>query len=219
MTVVLGVVSQKGGVGKSTLARLIAREYAAAGWKVKLADLDAAQGTSASWQTRRMRSAISPTFGVEQFSSVDRALADKTRFDLLVFDGAPHGSTMTREIARASHLVILPTGLAVDDLEPTVLLANELVERNIPSRRIALALCRVGESALEISEARRYVEAAGFRLLAGALPEKTAYRRASDAGRAVTETRFPSLNRKAEELAQSIIDVAAKCYGDVERAA
>ncbi|MHC5747164.1 MAG: hypothetical protein ACYTXT_35825 [Nostoc sp.] len=42
MTVLVGVISQKrGGVGKSTLARLIAREYAA-GWDVKIADLDVA---------------------------------------------------------------------------------------------------------------------------------------------------------------------------------
>src|SRR5713226_8622033 len=38
MAIFLGMVSQKGGVGKSTLARLVAREYAA-GWNVKIADL------------------------------------------------------------------------------------------------------------------------------------------------------------------------------------
>ena len=38
MTVMIGVVSQKGGVGKSTISRLVAREYAAAGWTVKIAD-------------------------------------------------------------------------------------------------------------------------------------------------------------------------------------
>ena len=39
MAIFLGIVSQKGGVGKSTLARLVAREYAEAGWDVKIADL------------------------------------------------------------------------------------------------------------------------------------------------------------------------------------
>ena len=32
MTVHIGMISQKGGVGKSTLSRLVAREYANAGW-------------------------------------------------------------------------------------------------------------------------------------------------------------------------------------------
>src|SRR4051794_37335074 len=40
MVVTIGVISQKGGVGKSTVARLIAREFAQAGWNVKIADLD-----------------------------------------------------------------------------------------------------------------------------------------------------------------------------------
>ncbi|WP_193371722.1 hypothetical protein [Polymorphum gilvum] len=40
MTLFIGTISQKGGVGKSTLARLIAREYALAGWNVKIADLE-----------------------------------------------------------------------------------------------------------------------------------------------------------------------------------
>jgi Mrp family chromosome partitioning ATPase len=52
---IIGVVSQKGGVGKSTLARLIAREYAQAGWRVKIADLDIQQCTAFSWQARRPR--------------------------------------------------------------------------------------------------------------------------------------------------------------------
>ena len=56
-------------------------------------------------------------------------------------------------------------------------------------------------------EARDYVTQAGYRVLAGSLPEKTAYRRASDEGRSRTETRFPSLNRRSDELAQGIVDL------------
>ena len=48
---------------------------------------------------------------------------------------------------------------------------------------IAFALSRVGDSEPEIEEARGYVTQAGYRVLAGSLPEKTACRRASDEGR------------------------------------
>jgi chromosome partitioning protein len=75
---------------------------------------------------------------------------------------------------------------------------------------LAFALCRVGDSDTEIKEAREYLSQAGYAVLAGSLPEKIAYRRASDEGRAVTETRFASLNARADELAQSIIDLATK---------
>jgi len=39
----VAIVSQKGGVGKITLARLIAVEYAAYGWRVQIADGDLLQ--------------------------------------------------------------------------------------------------------------------------------------------------------------------------------
>lgn len=43
MASVVAFVSQKGGVGKSTLARALAREAAAGGLRVKVADLDTQQ--------------------------------------------------------------------------------------------------------------------------------------------------------------------------------
>ena len=61
MTIFLAVISQKGGVSKSTLARLVAREYSNAGWSVKIADLDVSQGTSFSWQGRRLLEATTVT--------------------------------------------------------------------------------------------------------------------------------------------------------------
>jgi chromosome partitioning protein len=58
----------------------------------------------------------------------------------------------------------------------------------------------------EIDEARAYLTQAGYSVLAGSLPEQVAYRRASDEGRALTETRFATLNQRAEELAQALVD-------------
>src|SRR5947209_18909954 len=115
MATVLGLVSQKGGVGKSTLARLVAREYAAAGWNVKIADLDVSQGTSFNWQARRLQRAIEPAVAVERFGSVETAVKVAGVYDLLILDGAPHSTATTLKIAQASAAVILPTGLALDD--------------------------------------------------------------------------------------------------------
>lgn len=208
MSLVIGVISQKGGVGKSTLCRLIAREYAAAGWEVKIADLDISQGTSFSWQARRLQHMLEPVIPVERFGTVDQALKKTDGYGLIILDGAPHSTAATLKIAEAASLALLPTGLSLDDLEPSVLLAHELVKKNVPRGKLAFALCRVGESDTEIAEARQYLEQAGYRVLAGSLPEKIAYRRASDEGRAVTETRFASLNQRADALAQSIVDLA-----------
>jgi chromosome partitioning protein len=126
MTTFLGIISQKGGVGKSTLARLVAREYAAAGWRVKIADLDVAQGTSFNWQGRRLQHALEPEIPVERFGTVEQALRIATHYDLLIFDSPPNATAGTLRVAQASTMTILPTGLALDDLEPSIVLAHEL---------------------------------------------------------------------------------------------
>ena len=206
MAFVASMVSQKGGVGKSTLARLLAREFAALEWNVKIGDLDISQGTSFQWRGRRLQSKIEPDVPVEQFGSVDKALALASQYDMLIFDGAPHSTSATRSIALASDLTVIPTGLALDDLQPAVILAHDLVKQGVPRGKIVFALCRVGDSATEIEEARDYLQKAGYEVLPGTLPEKVAYRRASDEGKALTETRYESLNHRAEELAQGMVD-------------
>src|ERR1700683_393732 len=70
--VIVALVSQKGGVGKSTLARIIAREYASAKWNVKIADLDIGQGNSFNWQSRRLQHDIKPVIAVERFGTVEQ---------------------------------------------------------------------------------------------------------------------------------------------------
>lgn len=202
----ISILSQKGGVGKSTTARLLAREFALADWKVKIIDFDTKQGTCVKWKLRREQNAIEPEIPVETFRTVTQAIKIEDHYDLLLFDGQPHSSSLTLEMAKVSDSILLPTGLSRDDLEPTILLAHELVEAGINSKKIGFILCRVGDSKMEISEARELVKKAGYKVLAQELPEKTGYRRASDAGKTITEASNPYLKAKAEQFAQSIIN-------------
>src|SRR3954463_2765809 len=115
MANIISVVSQKGGVAKSTLARALAREAAANGLKVKLADLDTQQGTSTNWQRRRLEAGVEPEFSVESFKTAAPALKAANGFECLVLDGPARASAATLEIARGAALVIQPTGASVDD--------------------------------------------------------------------------------------------------------
>ena len=67
----------------------------------------------------------------------------------------------------------------------------------------------IGGSDSSVGEWARDLNEAGYEVLEGALPEQVAYRRASDEGRAATETRFTSLNKRPEILAQSIVNKIA----------
>ena len=94
--------------------------------------------------------------------------------------GRPHSSQQTQ---------------TKDDLRPAVQLAHSLVDAGIDAATIAFALVKTTRSAAEVAAARSYLEQADYAVLEG--------RRA---GRALTETAYPTLNEKAERLAQSIVD-------------
>jgi chromosome partitioning protein len=205
MARIVGFISQKGGVGKSTLARGLSREAAAGGLTVKLADLDTQQGTSVDWYRRRLDADIKPIFSVESFKTAAQALRVAEQFDLLLLDGPARASAATLEIAKSASLVVQPTGASVDDLRPAILVFHELVKEGIPKSRLAFALCRIGTDAEE-AESRAYINDAGYTTLGGCIPERPSYRQASNAGLSVTETRYPGLNQRADELLQSMVD-------------
>ena len=210
MTYIIGIISQKGGAGKSTLARLLARELAHDEFSVKIADLDTQQSTCTEWASDRAEAGIKPDIQVQPFENLRTALAEAGRFDAYILDGRPHSSRQTLEIAQASHLIIIPTGQTKDDLRPAVKLAHSLVDSGIKVSQIALALVKTTRSATEIRAAMAYLEQTEYILLDGSLPVSTAYGIAHDAGKTVAETSYQSLNEKATHLAQSIIDRLAE---------
>lgn len=205
MTTIIGLISQKGGVGKSTLARAVAREAAANELKVKLADLDTQQGTSSNWHRRRLEAGLEPAFSVEAYKTAAQALKVAPDFDFLVLDGPARASAATLEIARQAALVVQPSGASVDDLHPAVLTFHELARAGIPTRRLVFALCKIGTEAEE-AEARAYIRQAGFDCLKGSIPERPAYRQAQNLGLTITETRFAQLNRRADDVLQNLVD-------------
>ena len=205
MTSVIAFVSQKGGVGKSTLARAVAREAAAGGLRVKVADLDTQQGTSVDWHRLRLGAGIEPIVSVEAFATAAQALAVAGSYDILIIDGPARTSQATLEIARAASLVVQPTGASLDDLRPAVREFHALVKAGLPVHRLTFALNRIGTPAEE-ADSRAYLNEAGYSVLDGCLGERPAYRRAQNGGHAVTETRYSGLNARADALIQSLID-------------
>jgi chromosome partitioning protein len=210
MPYIIGIVSQKGGVGKSTLARMMAREFVEGGMRAKVADLDTQQQTCTHWAGRRAESGVVPEIQVQSFAAVKTALEDAPHFDVLILDGKPNASEQTFEIAGVSDLVVIPTGQTVDDLYPGVVLAHTLRKKGIAMDRLAFAMFKTTGSEKENAAARQYLKEAGYLVLDGEVPVSTGYGSASDAGRAITETSFRTLNDRAAMLAQSVIDRMAE---------
>lgn len=218
MTYVISFISQKGGVGKSTLARATAQELKKGGFKVKLADLDVQQGTSQDWHRRRLMNDLEPVGSVELFRTIQEAIKESQNFDAIVIDGAGRSSEATKQIAELSNIVVQPSGPGLDDLQPAIKLNHELVKHGIPMDRLWIALSRVG-TATEEDIARDYIAQAGYKALDGATYERTAYRLAMNGGQTITETNYEGLNTRADTLVQSIFNQLEEQYGDTQKEA
>lgn len=207
MPYMIGCASQKGGPGKSTIDRALAVAFTNAGWSTKVIDLDIRQGTVTSWLRRRLANNVLPELHVQMCGSVAAGIAQASSADMIIIDGGPQATDETVAMAQAVNLLILPTGLCLDDLEPTVTLANTLVDKHaIPIERIAFALNKVGNSEVEIAAARTYLGKTRFYTLDGEIPDRPGYRTAHDLGRSIIETPYPSLNKRAGKLVQSAVD-------------
>lgn len=206
MGLIISVIGQKGGPGKSTIARAIGTCYAAADWDVKIADLDVNQSTSFTWLQRRLSNEITPTVAVEAFGNAGHALKQADNYDLFIVDGAPTASRATTEVSQVADLVVIPTGLALDDLEPSVVLANNLKKEGIDARRICFVFNRASGSTVEYQEARDYLGETPYHLIDGRIEDKPCYRQAMNEGRSIIEARFKQPRQKADQVIQNIIN-------------
>ena len=112
---VLGLLSRKGGSGKTTLAVHLAVAAQASGRRVLLVDLDP-QGSAAAWW--RARTAETPEL---EAATPDRlpALLDAARkagVDLVVVDTRPSVEADAAQVAALSDFVLVPTRPAILDL-------------------------------------------------------------------------------------------------------
>ena len=204
MTLVISFLSQKGGVGKSSIARALAVACVNAGLKVLLADLDSRQQTIVNWNERRRHMQQTPYITVRTHDNVHAAIHDAGTCELLILDTSSRVTRETLEIARWSHLIIQPSIPTLDDLHPTVLLFHELSQAGIPQERLSVALFRTIDDE-EAVAARAYIEESGYEVLNGSIPEHVAFREAQNKGRSLVETDDAEMNARADQLLEAIL--------------
>lgn len=202
---IISCIGQKGGGAKSTTARTLAAGFTEAGWKTHLADIDEKQQTSLKWCKRREDSGL-PPIDCGLYRRVDTAVKIKEQYHLLIIDGRPAAETTSLDVATESDLVLVSTGTTVDDLEPSLELARELTRKGIEKGKIVFTVAKSPSDA-EGVKAQETIRAWGFRVLETVIPFKVGYGNALDAGRALYETPFKSLNATAKRLVEEIHDI------------
>jgi len=220
MPYVIAFVSQKGGVGKSTLSRAAAVALSEENFRVRLCDLDTQQGTSVEWYRERLKNGGKPLSSVEYYGTVKQALHSgldvNPAFDFLVVDAPGRSSAATVELAQQAHLVVQPATGTLDDLKPGVMLFHELFKNKVPPSRMLFALARTS-SDHEEALAKDYIRAAGYAVLSATLPDSPGYKHAQNKGQSIVETQWDPLNQKARALMDEIFDTLSRLYGQASQ--
>lgn len=113
---VITIAMQKGGVGKSTLARSLAVAAAGDDLNVLLIDMDAQQSVS-QWAERRTADLPAVMFATENELPKRLAAAKEAGADLVIIDTPPARSTEAPAAVEAASLVLIPTTPDIEPLE------------------------------------------------------------------------------------------------------
>ena len=196
---IIAFISQKGGVGKSTLSQALASEAKKQKIKVLLADCDSQQGTSQEW------SKIKGKVPCQLFQQVKDIWPYVKQYDLIIIDAPARTSQGTLEIAKKADLVIQPTGASRADLVPAVKEFNALVKAKIDRKKLLFVLTRLSTPA-EAKAVQEYLKNTGYANSPFYVMEKASYKQVQNEGKSITETKYRGLAQQVKELVSSLLD-------------
>ncbi|RWH39201.1 MAG: cobyrinic acid a,c-diamide synthase [Mesorhizobium sp.] len=144
---IIALLNQKGGAGKTTLALHLAGEWARRGNRVTLIDADP-QGSALDWSQQRSRSGTPRLFGVVGLArdTLHREAPELARdADHVVIDGPPRVAGLMRSALLAADLVLIPVQPSPLDgwasAEMLVLLTEARIYRPQLAARFVLNRC------------------------------------------------------------------------------
>lgn len=205
--------SQKGGVGKSTLARSAAVALAYAGRRVLLADFDVEQRTCMRWQAQRVARALAPPIEVAAFSKEKKLGRVEFEYQDIVIDTRGQFDEVSLDLAVSADVVFLPSSFSLDDVSPTLRVVEELRNAGVPSARVAIVFCRTGGSKRQEQQARSILEMNSITVLDVALPQKDGFislYATGRTGREATQEKLRSVALAMDEALLAFIDASSR---------